>query len=178
MTWKSDWKSQPWGTFSHQFAYYDYDRRTFNASSCEILENGLPFTSRIESPGLRPTLSAILPSSTRDIYTPTSIQKSTFRNNKYVRDIKHSIVKLSYGTHKPIIYNIVTWQRLYNFIYVWYLSTSLKSKLEVIERIFRLCVTTKTVFRIQWLIIVFKFKNTDSVSGRNCSGTDSAPAIK
>lgn len=44
---------------------------TFKASSCEIPVKGVPFTSKIESPGLKPALSATLPSSTLEIYTPT-----------------------------------------------------------------------------------------------------------
>lgn len=32
---------------------------------------GVPFTSKIESPGFNPTLSAILPSSILLMYTPT-----------------------------------------------------------------------------------------------------------
>lgn len=65
-----NWKSNELRIFYKSLHFYCY---TFKASSCDIVENGLPLTSKIESPGLRPTLSAMLPSSTRDIYTPTSI---------------------------------------------------------------------------------------------------------
>lgn len=43
---------------------------TFNASSWLTDVNGVPFTSSIESPGLKPARSAKEPSSMRDTYTP------------------------------------------------------------------------------------------------------------
>lgn len=64
---------------------------TLSASSCEIAVNGVPFTSKIESPGRSPARSATLPSSTREIYTPTPIfsYSSLIGKEKKIRVIEN-----------------------------------------------------------------------------------------
>lgn len=43
-----------------------------------MVENGVPLTSRIVSPGRSPTRSATLPSSTLEMYTPTPAKKTNY----------------------------------------------------------------------------------------------------
>jgi hypothetical protein len=52
---------------------YIFRKLAANAFSCVIPEKLVPLTSTIVYPGHRPTLSAIEPSSTLDIKTPTPV---------------------------------------------------------------------------------------------------------
>jgi hypothetical protein len=57
---------------------------TFSASSWEMVEKGVPLTSRIVSPGRKPTRSAMLPSSTLEMYTPTPVKNGQIKISCYL----------------------------------------------------------------------------------------------